>query len=115
MIGQINRGTRTGDFIYNTCLRSDINTVVEIGTWNGMGSTKCIADALLSRFDESNLVSIESNRKMHEVAKRAWDDLTLNYKDFMKSKIKLLHGRIIEKEEMIGLDEIRNYKNYILD
>ena len=32
--GQINRGSSLGEIIYNICLQEDVNTIVEIGTWN---------------------------------------------------------------------------------
>jgi hypothetical protein len=115
MAGQINRGTTTGEFIYNLCLKEDIQTVVEIGTWNGMGSTKCVADALLQRFDDSKLISLETSKKMYDLAKTYWDQKLISYNSFMKEKLHLIHGRIIEKEELLSLEELRTYPNYILD
>jgi hypothetical protein len=115
MSGQINRGTRTGEFIYNTCLQKDIINIVEIGTWNGQGSTKCIAEAIISRFDDSNLVSLESNEAMYKLAKQFWDNKLLPYNEFIKEKIKIIHGKIIEKEDLISIEELKNYKNYIKD
>jgi hypothetical protein len=115
MVGQINRGTTTGEFIYNLCLKEEVQTVVEIGTWNGMGSTKCIADALLQRFDNSKLISLETNKKMYNLAKTYWEQKLLSCNSFMKEKICLINGRIIEKEELLSLEELRGYSNYILD
>lgn len=113
MTGQINRGTPTGEFIYNLSLKQDIESIVEIGTWNGMGSTKCIADALLQRFDDSKLISLETNKKMYDLANNYWTQALLSSNSFMKEKICLIHGRIIDKEELIPLEQLREYQNYI--
>ena len=115
MAGQINRGTTTGEFIYSLCLNEDVQTIVEIGTWNGMGSTKCVADALLQRFDDSKMISLEANKKMYDLAKSYWDQVLLPYNSFMKEKINLIYGRIIEKEDLISLEELRTYSSYIPD
>lgn len=115
MAGQINRGTTTGELIYNLCLNEDVQTIVEIGTWNGMGSTKCVADALLQRFDDSRMISLEANKKMYDLARTYWDQILLPYNSFMKEKVNLIYGRIIEKEDLIPLEEIRTYSNYIPD
>jgi len=45
--GQITRGTPLGDWIYDLVKREDIINIVDIGTWNGLGSTKCIQDAIV--------------------------------------------------------------------
>ena len=87
MAGQINRGTTTGEFIYSLCLNEDVQTIVEIGTWNEMGSTKCVADALLQRFDDSKMISLEANKKMYDLAKSYWDQVLLPYNSFMKEKL----------------------------
>jgi hypothetical protein len=109
MIGQINRGTKTGDFIYNLCLQDDVLFVLEIGTWNGMGSTKCIGDAILSRNDASYFLTIESSRTMYETAKTLWANCNL------QNKINFIHGKIIEKQELIPIEEIRSCSNYTPD
>lgn len=115
MIGQINRNTVTGEFIYNLCLLESNKTIVEIGTWNGAGSTKCIIDALLTRFDEYKFYSLEVNKKMYDLAKTYWDQALLSCNSLIKEQINILHGTVINKDEMIPLEEIRNYNNYIKD
>jgi len=106
MTGQINRGTKTGDFIYNLCLQSDIFFVLEIGTWNGMGSTKCIGDAINSRLDHSYFITLESNKDMYNIAKSFWESCNID-------KIKFIHGRIIEKQDLMSIEDLRSYENYI--
>jgi len=63
--------------------------VVEIGTWKGLGSTKCIIDSI---DNESNFISIESNYNFYNVAK---NNLT-NYLD----KVNLLYGTIVTDKEV---------------
>lgn len=69
MTGQINRGSKLGDIIYKMCNQDDIKTIVEIGTWNGMGSTKCIYDSIIENNKKDYLVySLESNQAFHNLA-----------------------------------------------
>ena len=37
-VGQINRGSILGEKIYNLCKQNDVQTIVEIGAWNGLVS-----------------------------------------------------------------------------
>lgn len=43
LAGQINRTTNFGEFLY-TLAKKGPNRWIEIGSWNGLGSTKCILD-----------------------------------------------------------------------
>jgi len=86
--GQINRGSRLGDKIYGLARQSDVRTIVDIGTWNGMGSTKCIYDAALSK----KVWSLECNKLRHEEAK-----INLG---FLPPSFKLIHGTIVTYEEL---------------
>ena len=45
MAGQINRGTELGEMIYNLAQDTQYKNYVEIGTWNGEGSTQCLGMA----------------------------------------------------------------------
>lgn len=40
MSGQINRGSQLGELIFNLVKNKDYKKFLEIGTWNGQGSTK---------------------------------------------------------------------------
>ena len=42
MLGQINLDTLAGKAILQISSRPDILSIVEIGTWNGAGSTRCV-------------------------------------------------------------------------
>ena len=47
-LGQINRGSLLGEHIFNLAKDPKIKNIIEIGTWNGLGTTKCIYDAIIS-------------------------------------------------------------------
>ncbi len=85
-VGQICRGSLLGEIIYNLCLQDDVNTIFEIGTWNGHGSTKCIADAIKTQTHKS-LISLECNLEKVNYAKEL-------YKDY--SNINISHSTILK-------------------
>ena len=66
--GQITMHTESGKEIYRI-LREDTNIkrIVEIGTWNGRGSTMCIINAIQGQNVES-FHSIECNKEKHLAA-----------------------------------------------
>jgi len=95
--GQVTMQTQLGLLLYGLCKENDwINSVVEIGTWYGMGSTKCIIEGLKqSNRNESNLsfISLEIRKQMYDVAASNWSGI-------LPSWAKLIHGRIVELEDM---------------
>lgn len=102
-VGQIRMGTPFGDKLYNLCLTNPhIQTVVEIGTWRGLGSTECLINGLKdSGKKELKFISIEAEANMYDIACKAWENK-------LPSWAKLLYGRIINVDE---LDNI-NLNNY---
>tara|TARA_R110000868_G_scaffold5669_3_gene33484 strand:+ start:2195 stop:2815 length:621 start_codon:yes stop_codon:yes gene_type:complete len=96
MTGQINRGSKLGDIIYKMCNQDDIKTIVEIGTWNGMGSTKCIYDSIIENNKKDYLVySLESNQEFHNLAINNLPPLV---------NFNLVLGKILEACDTINLD-----------
>jgi hypothetical protein len=95
ILGQIELGTPFGNILYDLCKsKPEIKTVVEIGTWHGMGSTKCLLQGLIdSGKTDANFISLEANRKMYDVAVGCW-------KDTLPSWAKLIHGRVVEVSDM---------------
>jgi len=95
MKGQINLDSKLGKIIYDFVKRNDINIIVEIGTWNGYGSTECIKQSII----ENNKVlydvySLETDINMYNIAKS-----NHNLPNF-----KLILGRIIDEEDMKWFD-----------
>ena len=56
--GQINDETSGGKLIYEFIKKFDIKNVLEIGTWNGLGSTLVIYNALMSTGSTFSFMSI---------------------------------------------------------
>jgi len=109
MSGQINRGSFFGDKIYDFSSINEFKNFVEIGSWNGEGSTKCFMDAILNRSDNACLYSIESNLYFYHQSKSFWHYLSDTGNE---KKLNLLHGRIIEKEELMTIEEIKNHPRF---
>ena len=114
MSGQINRGSQLGELIFNLVKNKDYKNFLEIGTWNGQGSTKCFIDALLEREDDYSFISIETDINFYNEAKNF-------HKDNLSSKIQIIHGNIIdvldlmepnsEEEKKWLNNDLNNYKN----
>lgn len=49
-------------------------TFLEIGTWNGMGSTRAFANGFKKRTDDYVFYSLECNKDKHEFAKKLYAD-----------------------------------------
>lgn len=99
-IGQINKNTFLGKYLYEFSMRKDINNIIDIGTWNGFGSTKCIIDGIVdSNKIDYNFFTIECNYDKHLEAK-------INLSNFNNFKnINLLYGRITNIEDLINLED----------
>lgn len=108
MSGQINRGSQFGEIIYNYASNPQYKKFLEIGTWNGQGSTRCFIDALLNRDDDYLFVSIEASENFYQQA------YEFN-KNVLSDKIKILHGRIIEEEELIHRDICDHRKEWLTE
>jgi hypothetical protein len=122
MKGQINRGSILGELIYELCKKDNIKTIVEIGTWNGLGTTKCIYDAIIdSDKKDYEVYSLESNEFFHNQAINNIPKI-INFN--------IILGKIVETDELYNLskyemlnisdtsqqkiwleDDINNYKN----
>lgn len=93
MVGQINRGSKLGEQIYELSKLPEVKTIVEIGTWNGMGSTKCILDGVLAKKTRTYVYSLECNKLRHEEAK-----VNLG---FLPPTFQLIHGSIVSYQELV--------------
>lgn len=90
--GQICRGSSLGEKIYTFSKREDIHTIVEIGTWLGLGSTKCILDGVLSKKTDTMIYSLECNEERHYQAGINLGKLPENFY--------LVHGTIVSVKEL---------------
>lgn len=84
--GQINMSSPFGQLIYELCQNAQIRNVVEVGTWNGQGSTVCIMNGLSRK--NSQLYSIESNPVRYREALDFWSRYDTG------EKLHLIHGKL---------------------
>ena len=89
--GQIKIDTPPGKLLYNFIEKNDIKNVLEIGTWNGLGSTIVLYDALKGNGGKFSITSLETDKIAYKNAKK-------NLKN--RKEINLLLGRITEINEM---------------
>ena len=91
MVGQINLDSKLGKLIYELVSRNDIKSIVEIGTWNGYGSTECIRRSIVDNNKSDYIVfSLEINEKMYREA---------IIREF-PNNFNILLGRIIEESDL---------------
>jgi hypothetical protein len=60
-IGQINLDSQIGKYLYELSLNNKLSTFLEIGTWNGLGSTKCFIEGFKQRSTPFTFYSLECN------------------------------------------------------
>ena len=121
-LGQINRGSLAGETLFKLAIHPNNKVFVEIGSWNGRGSTKCIMDGLINRGDESYLISIEADKEFFDSANSFWQKQLFSFSSIIKDKLKLSHGRVIEPTDMLPIEEImksefaiEDYKKWYAD
>ena len=100
MTGQINLKHKAGQFIYEFCQKNEINDIVEIGTWNGLGSTYCIHEAIKNT--NKRCISLETDPVMHATALKNNHD---------KKEITILNGKITD--DVIDLHSLN--QNFFTD
>jgi hypothetical protein len=83
MQGQVNLDDEAGIHIKKICERTDVKTIVEIGTWNGRGSTLCVYEAIKNT--EKKLISLETWKEMYDVAFDFYQD---------KKEVSIINGFI---------------------
>jgi hypothetical protein len=92
--GQITQDTQIGRWIFLLSSLEDVMSIVEIGTWNGKGSSLQIARGVVQRnVRPSRVVGLESDLIL---ARKATQNLR-KY-DFFE----VVHGRIIEDSDLDG-------------
>ena len=99
--GQITLDTPEGKELF-TRIKSlssagDIHTIVEVGTWNGLGSTKCILEAVQGT--STQVWSLECNKEKIDAAR-------LNLASLLSPSIHLVYGTIVDPNEVMSNPEI---------
>lgn len=96
--GQIKMNTDFGKELNNLASDSRYKTFLEVGTWCGLGSTKCLLDGIILR-DDAKLISVESNLKFYEITKRYWDKFFVVH-DLDTDKFDLRHGTLVSYNQL---------------
>lgn len=100
--GQHHRNTQLGHIIYEYCKKDEIKTIVEIGTWNGLGTTRCIYDGIVDSNKENYLVySLECNKHFYDIA------VANNKGSQPLPNFNIIHGTIVKEEDF--LDPTKNF------
>jgi hypothetical protein len=89
--GQINLDTPAGIFIKETCSRKDVNNIVEIGTWEGGGSTRCVLEGIQSDIESKEFWTLECSREKYQIALQGSPSLP---------NVHYILGKIIEDHEL---------------
>ena len=74
-VGQINREHDIGKIIYNYSADNNLVNFLEIGTWNGLGSTKCFIEGFKNRNTKFNFYSLECNTDKYNFAKKLYENI----------------------------------------
>jgi hypothetical protein len=107
--GQILPNTNFCKNIHLVISKYKPKNILEIGTWRGLGSTKCIIDAIIYNNLNCNFLSLESNLKFYTEAKH-------NLNEYL-TYVNLIHGRIIEAKdifEYINQKQILSNKSWLI-
>ncbi len=89
--GQIEPTSSFGELIKNIASLPEVNTIVDVGTWSGLGTTLCIIQGIQGT--DKKLFSVELYPNMYTVAQE-------NLKGYMNDNIKLLNGRLINRSDI---------------
>ena len=104
-VGQINMMSEFGKKIHSIACNKHFNSYLEIGTWNGEGSTVCLMNGLMSRNDDSQLFSLELMPEMHAKAEMFWSWIS---KSKYAHQLTLLNGKIIN-EGLMTRQEVESH------
>lgn len=109
MSGQINLDSSLGRLLAN--LAKTHNSIVEIGTWNGQGSTQCILSTLLTRPDQSwHFTSLECNETMFQQAMQFWHNkITVE----QQQQVEFLLGTILNLQDLPSLDILEKQQGFV--
>lgn len=100
MLGQITAFSDFGRAIQDVCRRPEVNTCVDIGSWNGLGSTQCIVQALTSK-ESGHVYSFEIDDGMFELSQNIWKNNP--YVTLQKARV---------AETMMTYEDVVNDRNY---
>lgn len=104
--GQIDINQDFGKLIFDLASSIENKIFVDIGTWNGLGSTKCFIEAMRNN-SSSILYSIENNIEKYESAKSKWNSII----EENNLNVHFLNGSLVSNK---NIDDWINSENIIL-
>ena len=108
--GQITASSQMGTFLKDLAKNTVFQKYVEIGTWKGQGSTKCIGEELLNRNDDSILYTVDIDVGMYEEARHYWDPILALY---CRQKIMFFLGVVVGPEGVVSFEECAQFLDFV--
>ena len=96
--GQVVPGTALGDFLMNVAKNTQYTKYLEIGTWSGMGSTRCFHRGFLERKSPFVFKSLECNKDKCEMA-------AMHYTEY--PFIQILNNTVVPASAIPTTDELK--------
>jgi len=100
-MGQINPETQFGAFLKKIAGDPDVHSIVDIGAWNGLGSTRCLMEGVKDRTDV-HVYSYENKKEFWEVASRNWVG---------NDKVSVIYGRLTDR--LMSRNDIETHRNFL--
>jgi hypothetical protein len=87
-------------YITSLAAREDVHNIIEIGTWNGMGSTRCVLDGIRNK-NSYVFVSYECFDEMYNEA-------IYNNKDYLSNNFRIIRGKIVNESDIYDWFDINS-------
>lgn len=87
-------------YITSLTATDDVKNIVEIGTWNGMGSTKCVLEGLKNKTDYMF--------KSYECWVEMYQEAIENNKELLNEKFAIINGKIVNESEITDWFDINS-------
>jgi hypothetical protein len=103
MTGQINyEDNKLGKYIVQIAENPNVKTIVEIGTWNGLGTTRCVLHGFQkANKTDYNFISLECSPEMHaEAIKNNANNLNKNFK--------IIFGKVVSENDITSWFDVNS-------
>ncbi len=106
MTGQINyEDNKLGKYIVQIAENPNVKTVVEIGTWNGLGTTRCV----LHGFKKAN--KIDYNFISLECCPEMYAEALKNNANNLNNNFKIVFGKIVSENDITSWFDVNSLSN----
>lgn len=104
--GQVAPESVLGNFLMKVAKNTNYTKYLEIGTWSGMGSTRCLHLGFLERTTPFVFKTLECNKEKCEMA-------ALHYKDY--PSVQILNSTVIRATDIPSTDELKLMFNDLVE